>query len=397
VNHSEIVSFLWGVADLIRDTFKRGKYQDVILPLTVLRRLDCVLAPKKAKVLEIQAKFTGKLDNLDPQLRRASGFAFYNTSRYDFDKLLADAPHLAANLRNYIAGFSPNMREVLEKFDFDNTIRLLDEAGLLFQVMERFKNVNLHPDKVDNPTMGTIFEELIRKFNEALNENPGEHFTPRDVVHLMVDLLLAGDEARIRGEGAIRTVYDPCCGSGGMLTITKDHISGTDSRPGINPKADIHLFGQEVNPETWAVSKSDLLILHPDGHDADNILFGSTLSNDCHAAREFDYQIIDRDGFESGDKFMLHLSHVVQSGLGDRAGTCIDPKLQLVEGKTVCLVSCQRSPEPVFLKWKGSEKHQDGDFFVRSGPGTVKLSPESAQKYIQTRFHQAEKQVGKSE
>ena len=132
---------------------------------------------------------------------RPSGFAFYNTSRYDFEKLLADAPHLAANLRNYIAGFSPNMREVLEKFDFDNTISKLDEAGLLFQVLERFKNVDLHPDKVDNPTMGTIFEELIRKFNEALNENPGEHFTPRDVVHLMVDLMLAGDEDRIRRQG----------------------------------------------------------------------------------------------------------------------------------------------------------------------------------------------------
>ncbi len=224
MNHSEIVSFLWGVADLIRDTFKRGKYQDVILPLTVLRRLDCVLAPTKTKVLETQAKFKGRLENVDPQLRRASGFAFNNTSRYDFEKLLADAPHLAANLRNDIAGFSPNMREVLEKFDFDNTISKLDDAGLLFQVVERFKNVDLHPEKVDNPAMGTIFEELIRRFNEALNENPGEHFTPRDVVHLMVDLLLTGDEDRISRRGVVLTVCDPCCGSGGMLTITKEHI-----------------------------------------------------------------------------------------------------------------------------------------------------------------------------
>jgi type I restriction enzyme M protein len=198
MNHGEIVSFIWGVADLIRDTFRRGKYQDVILPLTVLRRLDCVLAPTKDRVLKRKAELQGKgLQDLDAQLRRASGFAFYNT-RYDFDKLLADAPHLAANLRNYIAGFSPNMREVLEKFDFDNTISKLDEAGLLFKMLERFKNVDLHPDKIDNPTMGTIFEELIRKFNEALNENPGEHFTPRDVVHLMVNLMLAGDTERIR-------------------------------------------------------------------------------------------------------------------------------------------------------------------------------------------------------
>ena len=297
MNHSQIVSFLWGVADLIRDTFKRGKYQDVILPLTVLRRLDCVLAPTKAKVLETEARFKGKLDDRGGQLRRAARFAFYNTSQYNFDKLLADAPHLAANLRNYIAGFSQNMREVLEKFDFDNTISKLHEAGLLFQVMERFKNVDLHPDVIDNPTMGTIFEELIRKFNEALNENPGEHFTPRDVVHLMVDLLLAGDEERIRQKGVVLTVYDPCCGSGGMLTISKEHITlgvrrnGDLVRGPINPVAEVHLFGQEVNPETWAVSKSDLFMKSAGGRDAENIAFGSTLSNDRHVRTQFDYLI----------------------------------------------------------------------------------------------------------
>src|SRR5436309_2389387 len=298
MNHSEIVSFLWGVADLIRDTFKRGKYQDVILPLTVLRRLDCVLADTKEKVLAKRAELRDrKLENLDPQLRKIAGFSFYNTSRYDFEKLLADAPHLAANLSNYTAGFSQNMREVLEKFDFDNTLSKLDEAGLLFQVLERFKNVDLHPDKIDNPTMGTIFEELIRRFNEALNENPGEHFTPRDVVHLMVDLMLAGDETEIRAKKAIRTVYDPCCGSGGMLMITKEHITvglrknGALLRQPINREAEIHLFGQEVNPETWAVSKSDLFMKDPTGRDADSIAFGSVLSNDRHAGQSFDYLI----------------------------------------------------------------------------------------------------------
>jgi type I restriction enzyme M protein len=298
MNHSEIVTFIWGVADLIRDTFKRGKYQDVILLLTVLRRLDCVLAPTKEKVLKRQADLRGRgLQDLDAQLRRVAGFAFYNTSRYDFEKLLADAPHVAANLRNYIAGFSPNMREVLEKFDFDNTISKLAEAGLLFQVLERFKNVDLHPEQVDNPTMGVIFEELIRKFNEALNENPGEHFTPRDVVHLMVDLMLAGDAHRIARKGVVRTVYDPCCGSGGMLMIAKEHITiglrknGDVTRAPINKDAEIHLFGQEVNPETWAVSKSDFFMKEPTGRDADNISFGSTLSNDRHASKHFDYLI----------------------------------------------------------------------------------------------------------
>jgi len=164
-------------------------------------------------------------------------------------------------------------------------------------VLERFKNVDLHPDKVDNPTMGTIFEELIRKFNEALNENPGEHFTPRDVVHLMADLLLAGDEEQIRRKGVVITVYDPCCGSGGMLTISKDHLlsgrrrNDTLIREPINPEADIHLFGQEVNPETFAVCKSDLFMKSTDGRDAENIVFGTTLSNDRHAGRNFDYLI----------------------------------------------------------------------------------------------------------
>ena len=298
MNHSEIVSFLWGVADLIRDSFKRGKYQDVILPLTVLRRLDCVLAATKDAVLRRQSELRARgLEDLYAQLCKASGFAFYNTSLYDFDKLLADAPGLAGNLRNYIAGFSQNMREVLERFDFDNTISKLDEAGLLFQVLERFRTVDLHPERVDNPTMGTIFEELIRKFNEALDENPGEHFTPRDVVHLMVDLMLAGDEGRIAGPGVVRTVYDPCCGSGGMLMIAKEHITeglrrnGDWLRPAINAQADIHLFGQEVNPETWAVSKSDFFMKDPTGRDAGNVAFGSTLSNDRHASQSFDYLI----------------------------------------------------------------------------------------------------------
>ena len=271
MNHSEIVSFLWGVADLIRDTFKRGKYQDVILPLTVLRRLDCVLAPTKEKVLRRQDELRGKgLQDLDPQLRKASGFAFYNTSRYDFDKLLADAPQLAANLRNYIAGFSPNMREVLEKFDFDNTISKLDEAGLLFQVLERFKNVDLHPDTDRQPHHGHDLRgadpevqrgaerESRRALHAARRRSPdgGSHAGRRR------------DRIR-RQEGVVRTVYDPCCGSGGMLTITKEHITvglrknGDILRPPINPHADIHLFGQEVNPETWAVSKSDLFMKDP--------------------------------------------------------------------------------------------------------------------------------------
>jgi len=291
MNHSQITSFLWGTADLIRDSFKRGKYQDVILPLTVLRRIDCVLEPTKDEVLEAHARYGTKLDNPDPILRKASGFAFYNTSQYTFKRLLGDAPNLATNLRNYIQGFSPNMREVVEKFDFDNTITKLEEAGLLFQVVERFGQVDLHPDVVTNPMMGTIFEELIRKFNEALNENPGEHFTPRDVVRLMASLLIAGDEDRLSEAGRVVTVYDPCCGTGGMLTIAKDFIQGSPNQEGLNPEADVFLFGQEVNPETFAVCKSDLFLKSVDGRDAEGIEFGTTLGSPKHRGRHFDYLI----------------------------------------------------------------------------------------------------------
>ena len=282
-NFGDKVNFIWSIADLIRDTFKRGKYQDVILPLTVLRRIDCVLEPTKSNVLETYTRLKGRLENLAPQLCRASGFAFYNTSPYTFERLLADAPQLAANLRAYITSFSENMREVLEKFDFENTISKLDETGLLFLVLERFKNIDLHPDVVSNIEMGYLFEELIRKFNEALNENPGEHFTPREVIRLMVNLLLSQDQDALSQNHIVRTVYDPCCGSGGMLTIAKDRMHE------INAQAEVYLFGQEVNPETFAVCKSDLYVKSADGRDAENIRFGSTLSNDQHADKRFDY------------------------------------------------------------------------------------------------------------
>lgn len=282
-NFGEKVSFIWSVADLIRDSFKRGKYQDVILPFTVLRRLDCVLEPTKEQVLEAYHKYHGKLENLDPILCKQSGFAFYNASNYDFGKLIDDPKDLGANLKKYINSFSSNMREVLEKFDFPNTIDKLEEADLLFQVMEKFKTIDLHPDKVSNLEMGYIFEELIRKFNEALDENPGEHFTPREVIRLMVSLLLSQDKDSLKQAHITRTIYDPCCGSGGMLTIAKERILE------LNPNATVFLFGQEVNPETFAICKSDLYMKSEDGKDADNIKFGSTLSNDQHSDKSFDY------------------------------------------------------------------------------------------------------------
>ncbi|MFO1003050.1 MAG: class I SAM-dependent DNA methyltransferase [Planctomycetaceae bacterium] len=285
-NHSEVVSFIWGVADLIRDSFRRGHYQDVILPFTVLRRIDLVLAPTKAKVLQTFNKLNGKLDNLNPQLCKASGFAFYNTSKFSFEELLSEPMQLAANLRAYINGFSDNMREVVEKFDFESTITKLESANLLFRVVERFADrskLDLRPESISNHEMGYVFEELVRKFNEALDENPGEHFTPREVIRLMAQLMTFHDVKELKKGKVIRTVYDPCCGSGGMLTIGKEQILS------INEAADVHLFGQEVNPQTFAMCKSDLYMKSEDGRDADNIVFGSTLSRDGHADRTFDY------------------------------------------------------------------------------------------------------------
>lgn len=300
-NFSEKVNFIWSIADLIRGLYKRGKYQDVILPLTVLRRVDSVLVPTKEKVLTTYKEFESRVSDrnqLDNILRKESGFAFYNTSPYGFESLLGDAPHLAQNLSNYLAGYSDNMREVLERFDFRNTIVKLDEANLLYLVMEKFKDIDLHPDVVSNLEMGYIFEELIRKFNEASNENPGEHFTPREVVRLMVNLLLMPDQDILSQAGMIATVYDPCCGSGGMLTVAKERIAE------LNPSTTVYLYGQEVNPETFAVCKSDLYIKSSDGRDAENIAYGSTLSNDQHASRRFDYLIANPPyGYDwKGDK-----------------------------------------------------------------------------------------------
>jgi len=284
-NFGEKANFIWSIADLIRDVFRRSKYQDVILPFTVLRRLDCVLAPTKEDVFAAHREYGSKLEKPGDLLRSKSGFAFYNISRYDFRRLMNDPPAIADNLRDYIHGFSDNMREVLERFDFINTINKLDETRLLYLVMECFNQIDLHPDVVSNLEMGYVFEELIRKFNEAMNENPGEHFTPREVVRLMVNLLLAYDADALSPAHIARTICDPCCGTGGMLTLAKDRIME------INPLADVFLFGQEVNPETFAVCKSDLYMKSADGRDAEYILYGSTLANDRHASRTFDYQL----------------------------------------------------------------------------------------------------------
>ena len=288
-NFQETSNFIWQIADeILRDDFKRGKYPDVILPFTVLRRLDCVLAPSKQKVLDKHQTLTDKgLQNLDGQLRKAAGKSFYNISKYDFPTLLDDSKNIGKNTIAYLNGFSANMLEVVDKFSLRTTINTLDSKGLLFLLIKKFSEVDLSPDRIDNHMMGTLFEDLIRRFNEQMNENPGEHFTPREVIRLMVRMMLRGDEVALKQQGVVRTIYDCACGSGGMLSIAKEHIIKN-----INPSADIRLFGQEVNDETFAVCKSDLLI-KGDDRDADNIMPNSSFSDDGHAGKRFDYMLVN--------------------------------------------------------------------------------------------------------
>lgn len=321
-NFQEKVNFIWSVADeVLRDDIKRGKYPDVILPFTVLRRLDCVLAPTREAVQARYAELQGSgLENIDRQLRRAAGHTFYNTSPYDFPRLLADAKNIGKNLRAYINGFSPNMREVIEKFKLRGMIDTLEEKGLLFAVVQKFSSVDLLPAAVSNHEMGTIFEELIRKFNEQTNENPGEHFTPREVIRLMVRLLLDGDATELKQPSVIRTVFDPACGTGGMLTIAQEYV-----HEAINPQADIRLFGQEVNDETFAVCKSDMLI-KGDDRDADNIKPGSCLSADGHADATFDYMLCNPPYGKDWEKEQAVVREEAERGHGGRFGAGLPRK-----------------------------------------------------------------------
>ena len=285
-NFQEKIAFIWSIAELLRGDYKQNEYADVILPLTVLRRLDCVLEKSKAQVLRKYEQFKNKLDNPTHLLTHASGYSFYNISPYNFSKLLADPKNPAKNLIAYINGFSENMREIIDKFEFRNQIHRLEEANLLFLILERFNTIDLHPDVVSNLEMGYIFEELIRRFSEQSNETAGEHFTPREVIRLMVNILFSQDRTILGQKGIIKTVYDPACGTGGMLTVAQEHILNTT-----NPSADIQLFGQELNPKTFAVCKSDILIKSKDGREADNIKLGNCFSEDQHKGMRFDYML----------------------------------------------------------------------------------------------------------
>ncbi|WP_097867390.1 type I restriction-modification system subunit M [Streptomyces sp. rh34] len=275
---STLGSFIWSIADQLRGPYRPNQYGTVVLPFTILRRLDCILEPDRAMVRELAARYENP-NRLKVEVKKATGRAFYNTSNYEFATLLADADGLADNLADYIDRFSADV-DVFEYFDFKNEILALEKAGLLREIVKSFGAVDLHPDVVSNADMGDAFEYIIRKFNEAANETSGDHYTPRDAIRLLVDLLFAEKDVDLTEGGIIRSLYDPTAGTGGMLSLAEEHLLGQ------NPEVKLSLFGQEYNPQSYAICKSDLLAK---GHDATNIAFGNTLTDDAFKGRQFDY------------------------------------------------------------------------------------------------------------
>ncbi|ATL65121.1 type I restriction-modification system subunit M [Nocardia terpenica] len=274
---SKLGNFVWGIADQLRGVYKPHQYGGVILPFTILRRLDCILEPTRDDVRTLATKYAGGA--LDVQVKRKTGLGFYNTSHYDFTRLLEDPEGLRANLMDYLTGFSANI-DVFERFKFEHELATLDEKNRLYLVTSKFAEVDLHPDTVSNAEMGDLFEHLIYKFAEASNEEAGEHYTPRDAIRLIVDLLFAEDNEALLEPGTVRTIYDPTAGTGGMLSVAEERLLER------NPQARLRLFGQEINDQSYAICKSDMIAK---GQDATNVRLGDTLADDLFWDKTFDF------------------------------------------------------------------------------------------------------------
>lgn len=280
ININEKANLIWAIADKLTGPYKPHEYGEVILPLTVIRRFDCILENTKEAVVQKDKEL--KIAVKDPILRKVSGYSFYNVSPFTFQKLLDDPDNIEANFRSYLNGFSENVRNIIERFKFDNHISYMAEKNLLYIVLKEFTDpkADMHPDKLSNLEMGYIFEEIIRRFSEAHNEDAGQHYTPREVIELMVNILFTEDSELLAGGAVAKTLYDPACGTGGMLTVAEDHLGR------LNNNARLICFGQEINPQTYAICKSDILIK---GANADYIKEGNTLSDDMFQDDKFDY------------------------------------------------------------------------------------------------------------
>ncbi len=282
-SYQEFSSFIWSVADdVLRGLFKQHEYGDVILPFVVLRRLDCVIEPKKDEIIALYNELKDEVDPT-PIIRKQTRLKFFNHSLYDLQRLKNDPNALKINFPNYLAGFSENVHEILENFQLEKPVEKLIKNNRLYLLIDKFTEIDLHPSVVDNHAMGQIFEELLRKFSEMSNETSGEHYSPRDIVKLLVGLVFTGGEDKLKGEGIIRSIYDCCAGTGGMLTIGKDWV-----KTQVSEKVRVNLYGQELNPITYSICKSDMLI---SGEDPGNIKLGSSLSNDHFEGRKFDYMV----------------------------------------------------------------------------------------------------------
>jgi type I restriction enzyme M protein len=283
MNITNLSSLIWSAADdVLRIDFKPHEYGSVILPFVVLRRLDCVLEPKKDEIFELYEKYKNQLDPT-PIIQKQVGLPYFNYSKYDLSRLKSDPNNLLLNFNNYIQGYSENILDIMKNFKLAPVIEKLHEKNSLYLLINKFTEFDLHPSKVDNHMMGSIYEELLRKFSEMSNEESGDHFTPRDIVKLLVTIVFGGDRKNLEGQGKIRSIYDPCCGTGGMLTIGKEWVLEN-----VNKNLKINLYGQEANDETYSICKSDLLMM---GEDAENIGRLSTLSTDRHVGKKFDYML----------------------------------------------------------------------------------------------------------
>lgn len=314
-NYNEISSFIWNVCDdVLRGLFKQHEYGDVILPFVVLRRLDCVLEGKKDDIIKIHNEYQKKFEDTSRIIHSKLNIKFSNYSRYDLNRLKQDPSKLSDNFDNYLNSYSTNVHDIIHNFGLQKHIDKLESNNKLYLLVEKFTNINLHPDVVDNHLMGQVFEELLRKFSEMSNETSGEHYTPRDVVKLLVSLVFSADKKKLSDSNQVRSIYDPCCGTGGMLTIGKEWV-----KENINSNIDINLFGQELNPQTYSICKSDFLITD---EQPDNIKLGSTLAKDQYSDgdRKFDYMItnppfgvswkseqnqIVNESNECGDRFLV--------------------------------------------------------------------------------------------
>ena len=289
MKHQEISSLIWNICDdVLRGLIKPHMYGDVIIPFIVLRRLDCIIEPHKDKVISLYKELKNDIDDISPIIKKKTGLVFYNHSEFDLNRLKGDTSGLKINFNNYINGYSQNVFEILEHFQLEKPVEVLLKNNKLYLLIDKLTEVDFHPNVVDNHTMGMIFEELLRKFSEMSNETSGEHYSPRDIITLLVSLVLSGGRENLKGEGLIRSMFDCCCGTGGILTIGKRWVEDN-----VSEKIIVYLFGQELNPQTYSICKSDFLIT---GENPDNIKLGSSLSNDHFTGKKFDYQITNQIG-----------------------------------------------------------------------------------------------------